>query len=409
MIDLIKILKDVPQGTELRCLLFKDPVTLYSVAPLAPYPITVTTSSGERALFSKEGYYSTITAPQNCMLYPPMINSWHNVEYIPDGKLVVYEKHGKIIQIGCAKGGWGCKNAFRLAVHWWYDLESHKLDVDSLFYFDRQATEHECANIYTLLRKEGYKMVGTELKQIYEFKRGDIIVSKHGTIAIFDSLGEGSMSDVVIFKAIQKTNGKIVVKTDTGIGYVYECRLATEEEKNLFFNSLAEAGYAWDGKNIIQTFKKGDIVISAGGCIAIVDHIGKYGSHNDVIYYQCCIGSCNRFIVGIDMGIGCVSDCKYASAYDQERILRELKEHGFEIKGDTVVKKNKFNFDSLTEFEKVLVRDSCKQCWCGDFFQYMDGSRFVCTSSDWTFCIPYNDDTKHLVGTSMPAPEFYRK
>lgn len=241
--DLTKILKDVPQGTELRCLMFKDPVTLYSVAPSAPYPITVTTSSGERALFSKEGYYSTITAPQNCMLYPPMMNSWCNVEYIPDGKLVVYEKHGKIIQIGCAKGGWGCKNAFRLAVHWWYDLESHKLDVDSQFYFDRQATEHECANIYTLLRKEGYKMVGTELKPISKFKEGDIIVDDTGIIVMFDSLREGTFPDVVVYKAICYSSGKIKVKTDIGVGYAHECRLATEEERNTFFSSLAEAGY----------------------------------------------------------------------------------------------------------------------------------------------------------------------
>ena len=198
------------------------------------------------------------------------------------------------------------------------------------------------------------------------------------------------------------------VKTDTGVGYAHECRLATEEEKNKFFNSLAEAGYAWDGKNITQTFKKGDIVTS-NGCIAIVDHVGKFGSLNDVIYYQCCINHNGSFIVGVDVGVGRVSGCKYASAYDQERILRELKEHGFEIKGNTVVKRNKFDFDSFTEFDKVLVRDSNRQCWCGDFFQYMEGSRFVCTSSDWTYCIPYNDDTKFLVGTSMPAPEFYRK
>ena len=28
---------------------------------------------------------------------------------------------------------------------------------------------------------------------------------------------------------------------------------------------------------------------------------------------------------------------------------------------------------------------------------------------DWfTQCIPYNDDTKHLLGTNKEAPEFYR-
>lgn len=404
--DLTKILKDVPQGIELRCPLFKDPVIFHTVNTSALYPISVKTSVGELIFFSKEGYYSTTTAPQNCMLYPPKMESWDNVEYITDGKLVVCERDGKIVQIGRAKGGF----AFSLInVYWWYDLKAHELNDDGPFYFDRQVTELEELKVRNLLIEEGYKMVDTELKPISKFKKGDIIVTDTGIIVMFDSLREGTFPDVVVYKAIYYRSGKLKVKTDVGVGYAHNCRLATEEEKNLFFNSLAEAGYFWDGQNITQTFKKGDIVVSAGGCIAIVDHIEKYGSLNDVVYYQCCIGSCNHFTVEIDMGIGCASDCKYASAYDQERILRELKEHGFEIKGNTVVKINKFNFDSLTEFEKVLVRDSCKQCWCGDFFQYMDGSRFVCTSSDWTYCIPYNNDTKHLVGTSLPAPEFYRK
>lgn len=318
MIDLTEILKNVPIGTELQCLLFKDPVTLYSVAPSLPYPITVTTSTGEHALFSKEGYYSTATASQNCMIYPPMMNSWDNVEYIPDGKLVVYEKHGKIIQIGCAKGGWGCKSVFKLAVHWWYDLESHKLDVDSLFYFDRQITELEELKVRNLLVEEGYKMVGTELKVVSKFKEGDIIVTDTGIIVMFDSLREGTFPDVVVYKAIYYRSGKLKVKTDVGVGYAHHCRLATEEEKNLFFNSLAEAGYEFDG--------------------------GK-------------------------------------------------------------VRPKQITFK---HFEPVIVRDSSNQRWVGDFFQYMEGNVFVCTGSSWHFCLPYNNDTKHLIGTSMPAPTYYR-
>ena len=27
---------------------------------------------------------------------------------------------------------------------------------------------------------------------------------------------------------------------------------------------------------------------------------------------------------------------------------------------------------------------------------------------EYSFCIPFNDDTKHLVGTNKQAPEFYR-
>ena len=30
------------------------------------------------------------------------------------------------------------------------------------------------------------------------------------------------------------------------------------------------------------------------------------------------------------------------------------------------------------------------------------------TNGEYRHCIPYNDETKHLVGTTEEAPEFYR-
>ena len=29
-------------------------------------------------------------------------------------------------------------------------------------------------------------------------------------------------------------------------------------------------------------------------------------------------------------------------------------------------------------------------------------------NTSWVYCIPYNDETKHLVGTTDEAPGFYR-
>ena len=395
MIDLTEILKDVPQGTELRCPMFKDPVTFHTVNTSALYPITVKTSVGELVYFSKEGYYSSATAPQNCMLYPPMMNSWHDVEYIPDGKLVVYERNGKIIQIGRAKGGFAW---YQINVYWWYDLEVHKLNVDGLLYFHRQATEYR--DICNLLRKEGYEMVGTELRKISKFREGDIIVHPIGIIAIYD---HANFNNAIVYKAIRRINGEIVVKTGTGIGYTYECRLATEEEKNLFFNSLAEAGYAWDGNEVVPVFKKGDIIASAD-TISIVDHIENLSTIKNIIYHQACIDSLGKLHVETDIGSGIVKRNRLATNGEKARILRMLAEAGYEFDGVNVKPKQ----ITFKHFEPVIVRDSSNQRWVGDFFQYMEGNVFVCSGSSWHFCLPYNDDTKHLIGTSMPAPKYYR-
>ena len=33
---------------------------------------------------------------------------------------------------------------------------------------------------------------------------------------------------------------------------------------------------------------------------------------------------------------------------------------------------------------------------------------YKCTGGVYRYCIPYNDDTKHLVGTTEEAPDFYK-
>lgn len=75
-------------------------------------------------------------------------------------------------------------------------------------------------------------------------------------------------------------------------------------------------------------------------------------------------------------------------------------------------KSEKFNPKTLKPFDKVLVRDSHNAVWfCKWFSHIMDLSKFykyATTGLLYRYCIPYNDDTKHLVGTTDEAPEFYR-
>lgn len=78
------------------------------------------------------------------------------------------------------------------------------------------------------------------------------------------------------------------------------------------------------------------------------------------------------------------------------------------------VKSNKQKFDpkTLQPFDKVLVRDSDVVDWKVQLFsRIIEDEEFypyVCINESYKYCIPYNDDTKHLVGTAYEAPEFYR-
>lgn len=56
----------------------------------------------------------------------------------------------------------------------------------------------------------------------------------------------------------------------------------------------------------------------------------------------------------------------------------------------------------LQPFDKVLVRSSYGEAWKISFFSHMSSrlSQYVCFNGRYEQCIPYNDSTKHLLGTT---------
>ena len=75
-------------------------------------------------------------------------------------------------------------------------------------------------------------------------------------------------------------------------------------------------------------------------------------------------------------------------------------------------KKVKFDPKTLQPFDKVLVYDIYDICegWACALFSHIRESEYPYSTSSGSFkiCIPYNNDTKHLLGTTDEAPEFYR-
>ena len=71
-------------------------------------------------------------------------------------------------------------------------------------------------------------------------------------------------------------------------------------------------------------------------------------------------------------------------------------------------KKEKFDPKTLKPFDRVLVRDRYIEHWICNLFSHIINDEYLCIGSCFIYCIPYNDDTKHLVGTTDEAPEYYR-
>ena len=73
-------------------------------------------------------------------------------------------------------------------------------------------------------------------------------------------------------------------------------------------------------------------------------------------------------------------------------------------------KKEEFDPKTLQQYDKVLVRDSLNDTWGCSLFSHIiknDNFPYKCVGNAFVYCIPYNDKTKHLVGTTDEAPEYY--
>ena len=74
-------------------------------------------------------------------------------------------------------------------------------------------------------------------------------------------------------------------------------------------------------------------------------------------------------------------------------------------------KKGKFDPNTLKTFDRVLTRHFDDERWEINFYSYTNPNwlwPYTCMDKSYKYCIPYNDETKHLVGTTDEAPHFYK-
>ena len=108
-------------------------------------------------------------------------------------------------------------------------------------------------------------------------------------------------------------------------------------------------------------------------------------------------------------------DGRYYCAYDGECIFFPSKDQRDWSKFERFWDKPKverFNPKTLQPFDKVIVRYYNDKEWSVNLFSHFlaikETKGVVACGSFFKYCIPYNDETKHLVGTTDEEPEYYR-
>ena len=127
----------------------------------------------------------------------------------------------------------------------------------------------------------------------------------------------------------------------------------------------------------------------------------------------------NKLIVPL-VRVNYAKDGKFSISYDGECTLFPSKDQRDWSKFERFWDEPKveeptvemFDENTLKPFDKVLVRDFLSDEWMGDFFEKILENdihyNVTCVTCRWAQCIPYNEETKHLLGTREDCPEYYK-
>ena len=109
-----------------------------------------------------------------------------------------------------------------------------------------------------------------------------------------------------------------------------------------------------------------------------------------------------------------IKELRKATKEEEQQLLNTIKRGSYKWdkdKKELVRLEPKFDINTLKPFDKVLGRDKNSSVWRCDFFSHIGDKycKFICTGigNNYAQCIPYNDETKHLINTTEIPPDKY--
>ena len=379
-IDLTKILKDCPKGTKFYSLAHGE-VEFQQVEFGFTYPIVIKTKNNVIERFTSDGKLYCYDG--ECILFPSkdqrdwskFTAPWYKKEI---GTIDSIEKQGEQASSQINERAWLYLVSDVLT---WKDGIGQYLDDTRVQELAKKLCSKYSQKLYNPSNTGENEQKSTD-KIEPKFNVGDCVV---------DSCG-------------------YVWKIEGILNQYYLLEDEEEDKSRLTIDWVDKTFHLWT----IQDAKDGD-VINLGTVTAIFK---KYIGQEKCICY-CSFCKDGGFEIPIENGEDNVYGCYNATPTTKEQrdsFMKVMNDAGYEW--DIEKKKlkrlilNRFDPKTLQPFDKVLVYDIYDICegWACAFFSHIRESEYPYSTSSGSFkvCIPYNDDTKHLLGTTEEAPEYYR-
>ena len=241
------------------------------------------------------------------------------------------------------------------------------------------------------------------------WKKGDILVSNdNDSHIIFEGF---SKDDYTTFEGKYSIN----VSKKRYVSYLYMQKTQNyhieydKDATQTYINTIEEI---FGGKLNRETleiekqpeFKDGDVLFvkcNDSAFIEIFEYSKKNGDlcdHASLDITNQILDISGKYIIRKDE----ITELRLATEEEKKQLFSALANKGkdWDSKKKKVVNL-KPKFDELKPFDKVVVRCSEADRWSIDFFSYKVHNGYICTGDAWFgYCLPYNDETAHLIGTA---------
>lgn len=231
----------------------------------------------------------------------------------------------------------------------------------------------------------------------FAWKKGDLLINSCGFQCIFK---EWSSDDYTKFNGcysnsrdgyedVSNAETAKFVKLDdnTAYGYVREIEKRCGGVLNLETLEIEKTH---------PEFKDGDIVVY-GKSVAICRNICKH-----TIFPYVSIDETYRLLFNDNPNVS-PDECRFATEAEKQQLFSALEKEGKAWDSDKkqiVDLKPKW---TPKTFDKVITRVHGKAIWTANIFSHIDQhGKYVTIGciSGYTYCLPYNDETAHLIGTT---------